>query len=85
MGHVMLKKLDGDAELWTGDAFEYLYVEGQGGEQEYHLPAEILYEQLTVELRSKVIAEVEGGAHDWVTLAAALEVLRRGRDGESDV
>ena len=80
MGHARLANLHHGYSLWTGEAFEYMYVAHNDDiENAAHLPRDVLYEQLTSELRSKVIAEIESGEHDWVTLAAAYEVLRTNR------
>lgn len=72
MGHSKLTNLDGGAELWTGDAFEYLYVLDRG--KEYHLPQDALYGALADELRKKVISAAEQ-CRSWKTLAAVLHTL----------
>lgn len=83
MGHTVVAELEGDGELWTGDAFEYFYVqmtEGDGKERSFRLPSEVLYEQLRVELVDKVQAELDSGEHDWTTLAAVLDLLKSRRE-----
>jgi hypothetical protein len=83
MGHRRLRQLEGDSELWTGDAFEYLYV--KDGDKQHDLPPFALYQALKEELRRKVVASAEQ-CDDWRALATCLFLLdgsapeREGRD-----
>lgn len=72
MGHRKLKTLEGGGELWTGDDFEYLYV--QANRQDYDIPPDVLYEQLTEQVRGRLISAAEKCV-DWKALTAALHVL----------
>lgn len=77
MGHAKLVELSYDHSLWTGDGLEGLYVRTPKRE-EVEISSGIIYEQLAIELRNALVDELNEGDHDYITLAAALNLLRSG-------